>query len=235
MFTIEERDLAAVGWQKGPAHTHYEDRFRLLCAPVPLVVKAKRGEIFAVCDGVGSAPKGMAAAQKICDVLVNFFDPGKTQTPDADAILALLREAGKDILSWGMIHDTDRPAGACAATVARLHADHVHIFHAGDTCAALIREGTALALTRAHQDAAGHLVNYFGSPALQVEHSSHRIELGDRLLLTSDGITKVMPLQQMATVVESAPDRAASLRALLQQARASGSGDDMTALLIDVE
>jgi len=61
--TFEHRGNATVAWQMGPRHKFYEDRFRLLCHPIPLVAQGNQGEIFAVLDGVGSAPKGMAAAR----------------------------------------------------------------------------------------------------------------------------------------------------------------------------
>lgn len=235
IFNIEERGNAAVGWQKGPKHTHYEDRYRLLCAPVPLVVAAGRGEILAVCDGVGSAPKGMSAAQEICDALLRFFDPSRIETQDTGVILSLLTAASQRIVDWGMIEGTDRPLGACAATVIWLNENRAHVFHAGDTCAVLIRDGAARALTRAHQDTVGHLLNYFGNPSLQIEEGAYEIEVGDRLLLTSDGISKVLYPQAMADTVESSPTRSTGLVALLGQARARGSGDDMTALLMDIE
>jgi hypothetical protein len=61
-ISVETKGIAAVAWMKGTKHKFYEDRFRLLCLPVPLVSEQDRGEIFAVFDGIGSAPKGMAAA-----------------------------------------------------------------------------------------------------------------------------------------------------------------------------
>lgn len=235
IFNIEERGNAAVGWQKGPKHTHYEDRYRLLCAPVPLVVAADRGEILAVCDGVGSAPRGMSAAQEICDTLLRFFELSKFDTQDTGAILSLLAAVSQRILDWGMIEGTDRPLGACAVTVIWLNEDRAHVFHAGDTCAVLIRDGAARPLTRAHQDTEGHLLNYFGNPSVHIEEGVYEIEAGDRLLLTSDGISKVLYPQAMADIVESTPTRSTGLVALLGQARARGSGDDMTALLMDIE
>lgn len=64
--------MAAVAWMKGGMHKYYEDRYRLLCLPVPIVLKRIAGEIYAVFDGIGSAPKDMTAAQAMCDVLVTF-------------------------------------------------------------------------------------------------------------------------------------------------------------------
>jgi serine/threonine protein phosphatase PrpC len=236
--TIEHRGSSAVGWLKSPRHSFYEDRYRLLCRPIPLVADSDRGEIFVVCDGVGSAPKGMAAAQEVCDCLVRYYK-SPDQIPKApDGILSLLREANDEIQSWGsMASGSDRSQGACAATIIWIdeHKTVAHVFHAGDTSALLIRDGLATALTAPHQSGEGHLINYFGLATLIVEPSRTKIEDGDRLLLLTDGIAKVLYNQHIADIVEGETTRARSLAALLGAARAAGSGDDATALLIDIE
>lgn len=233
---IEERGNSTVVWQQGPRHKFYEDRYRLLCRSVPLVDQAENGEIFAVCDGVGSAPRGRDAAQEVCDVLVRFYDSALSAPASADTMHALLQDANKAIQSWGVITDTDRPQGACAATIVWVDENlFAHVFHVGDTSVLLIRDGTAQALTSSHNDVAGHLTNYFGLPKLQVETKSIKMEDGDRLLLMSDGITKSLYNQKIANIVEAHSRRSASLEALLSAARNAGSGDDITAVLVDIE
>lgn len=95
--TFEHRGNATVAWQKGPRHKFYEDRFRLLCHPIPVIAQANRGEIFAVLDGVGSAPKGMAAAQEVCDGLVRFFDPIDQVSDEERLLNAILTSANETI------------------------------------------------------------------------------------------------------------------------------------------
>lgn len=233
---IEERGNAAVVWQQGTRHKFYEDRYRLLCRPIPLVEQAKRGEIFAVCDGVGSAPRGRDAAQEVCDVLVKFYKNAAEFPPTAETLISILDQANNVIHAWGVIEGTDRSLGACAATIVWITDDLIaNVFHVGDTSALLIRNGTAQALTTAHHDAAGHLLNYFGLSSLQIETKSVQLDIGDRLLLLSDGISKSLYNQRIVTIVESHSRRSASLEALLSAARIAGSGDDITAVLVDIE
>lgn len=230
---IESRGNAVVGWDKCNRHP-YEDRFRLLCRPVPIVEEENRGEIFAVCDGVGSAPKGMGAAQAVCDVLLKFYID-RQLPPVAETIRNLLVCANAEISDWGFISGTDRPEGACAATVIWIDEGWLaHIFHAGDTGALLIRDGVAKQLTAA-QHFEGNLANYFGLTELCLEFSRHQLNEGDRLLLFSDGISKVIYNQVIADITESHASRSASVTALIRAARAAGSTDDITVLLIDVE
>lgn len=233
---IEERGNAAVVWQKGPRHKCYEDRYRLLCRPIPLVTKAARGEIFAVCDGVGSADKGMAAAQEVCSILGSFFENAAELPPTCDTITALLTQVNKTIHSWGLIENSDRPLGACAGTIIWITEElTASVFHAGDTSALLIRDGVAQPLTSIQHTVDGHLANYFGRDDLKLETHSIRLDEGDRVLLMSDGITKALFNRQIAEIVETQPTRPASLRKLLETARRFGSGDDATAILIDIE
>lgn len=233
-ITVEERGTAAVVWQRGPRHKFYEDRYRLLCRPVPLVAGSGRGDLFAVCDGVGSAEMGMAAAQEVCTALADFYGKGFPAT--AESLADLLTGANGRIRSWGMIEGTDRSLGACAGTVVWVDEDMTaRIFHAGDTSAILVRDGIARPLTAEQHSPDGHLANYFGLDDLELEFRSLQLEEGDRLLIMSDGVTKALSFGKIVGIVESEPTRAASLRALVRAARAAGSGDDATALLVDIE
>lgn len=235
-YTIEHLGSATVAWQKGLRHKFYEDRYRLLCRPIPLVAQAGRGEIFAICDGVGSAPKGMAAAQEVCNILVRFFENTRELPATSESICFLLNQANAEIFSWGLIEGTSRPQGACAVTIIWIDADWAaHIFHAGDTSAILIRDGIAQPLSSCHHSPDGHLNNYFGRPSLQLETKVVQLEEGDRLLLLTDGITKALYNQQIVDLVEVQRTRQSSLSSLLSASRAAGSGDDATAVLVDIE
>jgi serine/threonine protein phosphatase PrpC len=234
---IESRGNATVAWQKGPRHKFYEDRFRMLCHPIPLVEQANRGEIFAVLDGVGSAPKGMAAAQEVADILVKFFEAENCSAGGVDALQTLLRIANQAIHGWGMIPETTRPEGACAGTVLLIDQNMVaSVLHACDTTALLIRDGTPQQLTTVHQNADGHLTNYFGRSPLQLDVRTVQLEEGDRVLIFSDGIGKAFfSNQQVADIVDAQPTRQTSLNALFLAARRAGSSDDATAIFVDIE
>jgi hypothetical protein len=64
---VDRRNSAAVAHLKGTKHRIYEDSFRILPCEVPLVESLNRGELFAVFDGIGSAPEGRNAAQFMAD------------------------------------------------------------------------------------------------------------------------------------------------------------------------
>jgi hypothetical protein len=72
-MTIDRRQSSAVAFLKGTKHRFYEDSFRMLPREIPLVESRNRGEIFAVFDGIGSAPEGRHAAQLMADYLIEFY------------------------------------------------------------------------------------------------------------------------------------------------------------------
>ena len=234
-MVCERKGLAAVAWHTGTTHRLYEDRYRLLSREIPLVGKQKRGEVFAVFDGIGGAPKGREAAQQMSDCLIRFYEDPSTFSPSPEGFHRLLMEANLAIYDWGMMPGTDRPLGGCAGTVAWLWGQTLNVFHAGDTMAILIRGGEAKQLTKLHE-AGKVMFRYFGfGPDLQIDLTQHHLEESDRILLVSDGVTKVYHPIEAAMVVEEHNDISKGAAELARRSRARGSKDDITVLLIEVE
>ena len=57
----------------GKTHKINEDSYRLLGNTIPLIAKAGRGQLFAVFDGMGSAPRGGEAANIMSSCLIDFY------------------------------------------------------------------------------------------------------------------------------------------------------------------
>ena len=113
-----------IAQKTGLDHKLYEDRYRILDARAPLVRKADRGIIYGVMDGVGGAPRGMGAAQELCDQLQRFFRPGECE-PTTAAIRQIIHDANDEVASWGCIPGTDRPLGAAAGHRRLVRGDQV--------------------------------------------------------------------------------------------------------------
>ncbi len=220
---------------KGLNHHFNEDRYRLLGGDVPIVRQANRGHLFAVMDGVGSAPKGMRAAQFVADKLTEFYsDP---RIPDTtDGIAGLLKAASDEIYAWGLMPGSGQPLGAAAATTAWFAPSRkVVVFHSGDTMAFRFDGSLITRVTREHADGRG-ITAYVGQGSsfhLDVERVP--FEEGDVLCLVTDGITKTMTDGDVGEVLSafSRPDVAA--RELVARARGKGSHDDITAVVVELE
>jgi len=232
-----ERENCAFGGLKGTKHHFYEDAYRILARDVPLVQNQSRGELFGVFDGIGSARMGRSAAVTMADLLINFYKRPDLYEASAEGVLRLLYEGNQMIHGWGLEPGTDRPLGGCVGTVVWLHNMILHTFHAGDTVAALIRDGRITKLTREHQTPAGAVFRYFGlGDVLQIETSRIDLEESDRILIVSDGVVpKAFSLEEAVLLVERFLDLKAAVKALIQQSRARGSEDDITAILIEAQ
>lgn len=234
--SFEPKESVTVAWVKGSKHRYYEDSFRMLSRDIPIVSQQTRGELFAVFDGIGSAPEGRRAAQEMADCLLKFYREPRLCPASLEGIEALLFEANMVINNRGFMPGTNMPNGGCAGTVAWLNADVLYVFHAGDTVALLIRDGVANQLTGVHQLEDGAIFRYFGmGETLNMEIQSFEIEESDRILLLSDGVTKVFTPLEAAGLVEEYMDISVAVKTLVQRSQAMGSTDDITAMLIQVE
>lgn len=124
----------------------------------------------------------------------------------------------------------------------------VHIAHAGDSSAWLVRRGALCRLTDVHTFAAAllaagavaadsaaarrldHLLTrYVGMPGpLTPQQRTVRLRPGDRLLIASDGVTRAVPVPELAALL-ARPDSTAGT--LVAAAVSAGALDDATAVL----
>jgi len=231
----EVRGPAAVAWLKGTRHRFYEDRFRLLPDSIPLVAQSNRGSIYSVFDGIGGAPEGMRSAQHMADILLRFYQKSDLYADSARDLHRLLNEANREINGWGTIPGTDRPLGGCAGTVAWIRGNVLHSFHAGDTVGFLIRADRPVSLTRQHEKD-GAIYRYFGLGSnLKIDSCRLTLENGDRILLFSDGVTKIMHPATAVDIVCQSNDMAEAATRLVRFSRLKGSLDDITVLMTRVE
>ena len=232
---IDSRGTAAIAWYKGRTHRFYEDSFRLLNRDVPVVDHHLRGEIYAVFDGIGSAPKGQSAAIAMADALLSFFTEPETFENSINGLKKLLHVENLKINDWGFIPGSTRPIGGCCGSIAWCHNDCLTIFHAGDTTALHLSGDRYTRLSIAHQNSADVITRYFGQgQKLEIDISSTPIEPYDQILLYSDGISKVLCTEEVMDIIMQFEDPKRRATTLASVARAKGSGDDITVLCAEI-
>lgn len=237
---VERRGPAAVAWLKGSKHRFYEDRYRILNRNAPLVQQRQRGEVFAVFDGISSEEGGMRAAQEMCDRLSSFFREPDRYPASAESLQGILLEGNNAIYGWGKENAGPyHVTGGCAGTVVWIHKNWLISYQAGDTVALLLRDGRSEQLTELHE-INNALYRFFGlGPELNLDISRWELQETDRILLLTDGVTKVINPRKAGdfinTSLEELDDLDKAVRGLAEQARGLGSTDDITVLLIEVE
>jgi protein phosphatase len=150
--------------------------------------------------------------------------------------------------------DTSLAGMGTTLTGAALFGLDVHLIHAGDSRAYVFHGGRLEQLTRDHtlaqqlleegllQPQEIHatglrhvLTNVIGGPAPGVVGEIHKLRLsdGDRLLLCTDGLTEMVPDEQMAGIlaVHVRPDDAC--QALVDAALAAGGRDNVSVIVAD--
>jgi protein phosphatase len=142
-----------------------------------------------------------------------------------------------------------------ATTVAAVlvDGDTANLGHVGDSRVYLVRDGEITQLTSDHSwvneqiqsgvispdQARTHPLRNVvtralgGKPDLQVDMQQHKAKAGDILLLCSDGLTTMIPDEDIVRVVrEAGSDVEKAAQALVASANAKGGEDNITVLLI---
>lgn len=171
-----------------------------------------------------------------------------------------LHGMGTTITAMAWVTDDDKAVDDGAASTSPStngdhHGSHLAIVHVGDSRAYLMRDGDLRQITNDHSfveemvrageitadEALTHPKRNIVTRALGVEPTvdADLVEVtpqvGDRILLCSDGLTREVTDDQIGAVLRRLrnPDDAA--RELLERANANGGHDNITIVLVDVE
>jgi serine/threonine protein phosphatase PrpC len=211
-----------------------------------------RPPLFLVADGMGGQNAGDVAAEMTAEMLEAAVVDGTIASP-ADLRSAIVR-------ANTAVHDraaTDPGlAGMGTTCTAMLLVEgRIHLAHAGDSRAYLLRDGGLRQLTADHtlvqrlvdegrasaEDVARHpqrnvILRAVGAEAdLDLEEVDVEIRQGDRVLLCSDGLSGAIPADEIAAALRDVGDPAAAAARLVDLANAAGGADNVTAIVVDPE
>ena len=213
---------------------------------------------FVVADGMGGMRAGDAASRtavavirdQLASLLAGRIDPDTIDSAlrsafsaANDAVLALSPTAPG---SEGGLAGTTGVAGV-------LHNGVLHIAHAGDSRAYLLRDGHLSALTFDHSFVAER-VRAGDMTEDEARRSRYRnmvtraigidttvlpdlcrthLSPGDRILVCTDGLTTMLDDIRIAGLLMAEPDGDKAVRILIDAANAEGGSDNITVLLVD--
>lgn len=210
----------------------------------PAAHDVERGWVAALADGVsgteGTDGDGLMAAQTTVMSLLRDFHSVPADWDSSVALDRLLNHQN----AWLAAHNrrpgpSGRPREALTTlTAVALRGRRYALAHVGDSRAWLLRDGQCLLLTQDHRmerrDFAG-LTRALGlDDALRLDHSAGELKVGDRLLLTSDGVHGQLSARRIGDLLRQTPGAQAAADALTAAALAAGSHDNATALVLDI-
>jgi protein phosphatase len=219
-----------------------------------------RGYLFVVADGMGGHQGGEQASAMAVDLIEQFVlntlkwflhlrgAEGQSLLSEFHAALQqtdaeIFREASQNPELWGM--------GTTLTMAYNLNRD-LFIAHVGDSRCYLFREGELHQLTHDHtlvQELAnrGHIrqeevkhhrlrhvvTNVLGSTEPGVMPEVHKVELeaGDVMLLCSDGLTEMVPDNEIVLTLREESNLRRAAESLIAQANAKGGKDNITVVL----
>lgn len=205
--------------------------------------------LFAVADGMGGMAGGAEAAAAALSTLVEAFV--QTRPVAAEAWDGLVRTVNDKVRRLGL---SINPVEGIGTTLTLLHFETggAKLVHVGDSACFLLRAGKIIQLTEDHTVAAeaerrlarglpaesapwaGHiLTRCIGQPDLDgVDVSAVAVKPGDRFLLCTDGITKVLDHASIAQCLGSAITPTDALGRLISATLDAGAPDNATGIAV---
>ncbi|MEU6392877.1 MerR family transcriptional regulator [Streptomyces sp. NPDC046939] len=210
--------------------------------------------LLAVADGFG--PSGARASAAAVDALQQFDAErygGEGGTVPAGELLNALQDAVADAVTG------PDPAGTTLTALLRTGPGaQLALVHIGDTSVRLLRDGELFQITHDHtlvqsmvdegrltpEEALTHprrslLVRALGAApegddATALDLRPHEARPGDRYLLCSDGLSTVVPENDIRRVLTGTPEPEHAVRALVDLANAAGGPDNISCVVADV-
>ena len=212
----------------------------------------EKGLVFGVADGVGGLPGGAEAAQLTVDEIASAFqrlDPH--QSPD---LVAIVHHANSAVAALG--HKVSPSMGiGTTLSFGCIRGSVLTLAHVGDSRCYAVHQGRLVQVTEDHsvenearlRRARGEVVYYheanrnaltrcIGQPnAPEVDLITRQLEAGDRYLFCTDGVTRMLPDSELASLITKFDDPHACLNEIVGLAVRRGGPDNATGVLVVVD
>ena len=197
-----------------------------------------KGIIAVTADGVGSSEAGQEASEHC----VKSFIDDYLSTPMSWSVQTSGERIIKSINSWlynqGQVRYASELSLATTLAVLVLKSTTAHIFHVGDSRVYRIRGDNIKCLTKDHRLVIDKNKTYLaramgGEHDVQLDYAKHLVEVGDRYVLTTDGVHEFIDdAKILALATASEPESAAEN--ITKAALDAGSDDNITAQVLHI-
>ncbi|MBT9098322.1 bifunctional protein-serine/threonine kinase/phosphatase [Methylovulum psychrotolerans] len=198
-----------------------------------------KGIAIAIADGMSGSEAGKQASH--CCVVGFLSD--YYSTPDSWSV----KQAGQKILSatnsWlysqGQVRYQSAKGMVSTLSILVLKSTTAHIFHIGDSRIYRWRNGNLEQITRDHRVWLANDKSYLNramgiEPRLEVDYKAMPLVIGDVFLLTTDGVHDFLDAKALKKQLQDGGDLAVLAEAMVRQALANGSDDNLTCQLVRI-
>lgn len=234
----------------GRVRENNEDKFDFFEPDDPTMLAVK-GRVFAVADGMGGHSAGQIAAELALNGLIRSYFADLN--PDVETSLhKAVREANAYIVDVARTVPGRNGMGA-TLTAAVVRDDDLFISQVGDSRCYLLRGGELQQITEDHSWVADQVRSgamtledaeqspfrnvitrsMGGAPQVEPDLTAIKLQPGDRYLLCSDGLSGMVPTQELAELLSHGSPTAAAWN-LVERANQYGGKDNITALILQV-
>ncbi len=206
-----------------------------------------------VADGMGGHAAGEVASAMTVDKVYNGF----LQRPTVEGVVQAIGAANRDVLANAKEHPERQGMGTTLIAVGLLDEPGGHtvpvLFHVGDSRAYQLRDGALRQLSEDHsvaeewvrmgrltpEEALIHprrhqLTRAIGvDQPLEIDVQTLSVQVGDRLLLCSDGLSNELSPEDIAEIASAPGDLESAVHALVQAATYAGGRDNISAVLVE--
>lgn len=218
----------------------------------------KDAGLFAVADGMGGMLNGALASRLTLEDLQRLLKATLLEksavTADHENERKVTRLLEEIIITLSdLLRSEIGPRSGSTLVMALVKKGRVYIAHLGDSRAYLLRGDSLERLTRNHNMAADlvdageitsseamhHPMRNLVTGYIGMEHATPEVRVvfpanGDRLLLCSDGLSSMVPDDEIARILKEIKDIRTALKELIVRANESGGVDNITAIIIDI-
>ena len=221
--------------------------------PAPITIQVdSRGVLLALSDGMGGAPAGEVASALTLHGLRLEMPSGEGGTAEA-ALQASVEKVNQRV--WQIAADTGRIGMGATLTAVLIHGRRAYVAEVGDSRAYVLRGSRFVQVTR-DQSLAQRLLDSGSMTCEQVETLPNRnvilqaigtepsvtvalnrftLRRGDRILLCSDGLSRMVTDDEIRSVLLTISDLAAACTRLIDLANAHGGQDNITVVLAEMD
>lgn len=213
---------------------------------------------FCVADGMGGGDDGEVASAATIEAIKSFTEanplPEKTTYVLSQYLDGLCR-AVDDASTWIEYRTREKGLKGCGSTLVGFALDasnpgQATAIHAGDSRLYRLRGKNIKQITRDHSAAElfgakkeadvnpmfrGMILRAVGvAPHVDIERTPFDVKAGDRLIVCSDGLSRMVADKQIAEIARAAADVKTAAQALIDAANEAGGLDNVTAVVVEI-